>query len=157
MNAPLELQVRALESFLRLLALRNLPLKRIVHFDERPRLAVRINEHVDLRPENARVNRLTEIVHRTRAVPAQHVVFVDGVGGQKQDRHVMRTLPLFDERGQLDPVHPGHLDVEHQRCKIVTHHAQQRLFGGGRPNEGAVGVGQHHLEDVEVSRLVVDD
>ena len=69
----------------------------------------------------------------------------------------MRTLALLDERRQLDAVHAGHLDVEHQRRKIMTHDAQQRLFGGRRANERAVRVAQHHLENVEVSRLVVDD
>ena len=53
LNAALQLEVGSLECLLCLDALGDFPLQRIVHFDERPRLLIRVDEDVDLRPQDS--------------------------------------------------------------------------------------------------------
>ncbi len=44
--------------------------------------------------------------------PFEDVLVVAEVGGEEDDRDRRRLLPLLDHLGQLEAVHPGHLDVE---------------------------------------------
>ena len=146
-----------LQRLLRLLALGDLALERVVQLGERPRLAEQIDEDADLRAQDLRVDRLAQIVDRADTVAAQDVVLVDRVRRQEQDRDVLRALALLDQRRQLDAAHARHLDVEHDRRELVPHQAEQRLVGRRRADQRAVDVAEHHLEHVEVSRLIVDD
>ena len=78
----------------------------------------------DLRPQDVGVDRLAQVVDGAGAVAAQHVLVVDEVRRQEQDRDVAASARrcLISVR-QLDAAHARHLDVEHDRREVVL---QQR-------------------------------
>ena len=133
-----KLLVGQLQRRLRGLALGDFAMQRVVEIGERPRLAERFNEHADLRPQDLAVDGFAEIVHPADAVPTQDVLFVHRVGGEKQNRDILRPPALLDQRRQLEAVHAGHLDVEDQRGEVVAHQTQQRFVCGGGTHERAV-------------------
>ena len=69
----------------------------------------------------------------------------------------LRAVPLLDQGGQLDAVHVRHPDVEDQRPEVLPQHRQQGLVGGVGPHQRAAERLEHHLQRVEVARLIVDD
>jgi hypothetical protein len=77
-------------------------------------------------------------------------------GGEEDDRRVARLVPLPDERGRLEAVHLGHLDVEQHDRELVGEEPLQRLAPGAGLDEILAEALEHRLERDQVGRLVVD-
>ena len=52
------------------------------------------------------------------------------VRGEENDWNAGGFLPLFDQLGELDSTHAGHLDVEHEEGELLGDKREKRLFGG---------------------------
>src|SRR5580704_8437305 len=69
---------------------------------------------------------------------------------------MLRTFALLDQVGQLDAVHPGHLDVEYDRGELAFEQQKQRLLCGLGPDQVVFRRLQQTLEDVEIADLIID-
>ena len=107
------------------------------------RLLPELDEDGDLGAEDQRVERLHQVVDGAGAVAAEDVLGVLRDRGQEEDRDVLRPLPLLDQLGGLEAVHPRHLDVEQDRRELVVQQPPQRLLA----RRGADEIGVERLED----------
>ena len=79
-----------------------------------------VDEDGHLRPQDVRVERLHQVVDGAGLVAAEDVLRLLRDGGQEDDRHVARSLALLDQRGRLEAVEVGHLDVEQDEREVVV-------------------------------------
>ncbi len=157
LDAALQFMVRNLEGRLGLHALRDLRLQHLIQSRELPGLPKQVHEHRDFRPEDLRIDRLAQVVHRTGPVAEKDILLLDRVRRQKQNGDVLCPLPLLDQSGQLDAIHPRHLDVEDHRREFVPQQREQRFVGRLGANQRASARLEHGLERVEVAPIVVDE
>ncbi|MFO0617663.1 MAG: hypothetical protein U0414_34025 [Polyangiaceae bacterium] len=152
---------RRSERGLRLLELRrpfaHALLEALVQLRERARLAEEICEHLDFVAEDLRVRGLREVVDRACAVARDDVLIVHVVRGQEEDRHLPEFLGALDRLRELEPAHPGHLDVEDDRRHVVLEEQLQRTIRRLRAEQAVRGILEDALEGVEVPRFVVDE
>ena len=147
-----------LQRLLRVLALRDLRLQRVVQLGERARLAERVDEHPDLRPQDVRVDRLAQVIDRAGAVAAQDVVVVDQMGGEEQDGTCCVRLRCLISVASSMPLIPGIRMSRTIAAKSCRSSAQQRFVGRLRPHQRCSRCPPSIASsDVEVARLVVDD
>jgi len=120
-------------------------------------LAGQVAEDRHLRLEHQRVERLEDVVHRTRLVAARDVVHVGGQRREEDDRSVSRALAPADQRGRLEAVHSRHLDVEEDRRELVGQHRAQRLLPRAGTGDLRAERREDRLQCEEVPGVVVDD
>ena len=87
---------------------------------------VQLDEHLDLGAQHLRHHRRQDVVDRAERVAARGLHLV-GVGGDEDDRRVRRALVLADQRGGLEAVDVGHVDVEQDHRELALQHLAQRL------------------------------
>ena len=121
------------------------------------RLAVEVDEHLDLRLEDQRLDRLEHIVDRPRRIAAEDVQIVLVVGSQEDDRNARRSRPAADEACDFVAVDERHLNVEEDDGEILPQDVTQRgLARNGGDHLDARGP-QHFLDSEEIALIVVDD
>ena len=152
-----EIDVDLLQGDLGSLALGHLMLELFVQGHQRARLLVQLGEDRDLRAKHVGTDRFAQVVDAAHAVGFEHLLLLRDVGREEENRHIPRAVPLLDQGGQLDAVHIRHPDVEDQRPEVLPQHRQQGLVGGVGPHQRAAERLEHHLQRVEVARLIVDD
>ena len=124
---------------------------------ERVALLKQLDEDAHLRLEHVRRERLEQVVDRADRIPAEDVTFAAIVGGEENDRHVPRPLPLAQERRRLVPVHVGHGDVEQDHGEVRAQRFAQRRAARVRAHQLVLRIAQHRLERQEVLLVIVDD
>ena len=94
-----------------------------------------------------------DVVHRPERVAPRDVHLVAVIGGEEDDRDVLRLLALPDERGRLEPVHPGMLHVEQDDRE---RRGRARAAGPRCPDEARTsfrsGVLEHRLQRQQLLR-----
>src|SRR5439155_5566017 len=98
---------------------------------ELPVLLPQLDEDGDLRAQNGRVDRLEDVVDRTRGVTAVDLPGLHREGGHEDDRDVLRALAPLDQLRELEPVELRHLDVEQDAREVVEQELLQRGGPGG--------------------------
>jgi hypothetical protein len=124
---------------------------------ERRVLLVQIDEDRDLRAQDPGVVRLEDVIHGAGGIAAEDVVRLLADGRDEDDRDVLRALPLLDELGGLETVHPRHLDVEEDHGEIVLEQALERFFSGACVDHIELERVEHRVQRHEVLGLVVDE
>ena len=121
------------------------------------RLAVEVHEHVDLGPENERLDRLEHVIDRAGRVAAEDVQVVLVEGRQEEDRDARRARTAADHAGDLVAVEARHLHVEQDQRELVLEHVPQGCFAGCGEDQLQAGGAQHLLDGEQVAPVVVDD
>ncbi len=116
-----------------------------------------LDEDRHLRPQHVGRDRLDQVIHGADVVAAEHVRRAPVVGGQEDDRRLLRSRPLADQRGRLVAVDVGHHDVEQDQGEVLLEDLAQRLAPGPRPDNPVVRLVEHGLEGDQVLVAVVDD
>ena len=120
-------------------------------------LAIEVDEDVDLRLQDQRLDRLEDVVDGAGRVAAKDVQVVLVVGGQEQDRDARRARPRPDHGRELEAVDPRHADVEQDDRELVLEDVAQHLLAGLGEDDLEPGLAQHLLDGEEVARIVVGD
>ena len=120
-------------------------------------LARQVDEGPHLRPQDRRDDGLEQEVDRAELITLGYLVVALVVRGEEDDRHVPRPLARPDERRGLEPVHPGHLDVEEREGEVLLQQSPEGFDPGGGAHEVLPEVGQHGLEGEQIFRIVVDE
>ena len=120
-------------------------------------LAVQLDEDRDLGAKDVRVERLRQVVDGTARIAAEDVLLLRRDRRQEDDRDRARLLPLLDERGRLEAVEAGHLDVEQDHRDVVDEQLAQRGLAGTRANQVLPERLDDRLQRDEVLLQVVDE
>ena len=75
-------------------------------------LEIQLDEHVDLRPQDLRLERFEDVVDRADGVSLEDVLLVLADRREEDDRDELRSLARLDHLRCLEPVHARHLHVE---------------------------------------------
>ena len=121
-------------------------------------LLPQLDEDVDLRAQDLRVERLEDVVDRADLVPAEDVAILLREGGQEDNRDHARALALLDHLGDLEAVEVGHLDVEQDDREVVAvEQDAQRFRARSRVHELVAERLEDRAQRDQVLRAVVDE
>ena len=81
---------------------------------------IEIDEHLDLRPQDERIDRFEHHVDRTRRIGLQQMRVVAIERGQEHDRNVRRSLARADIACDFIAIHIGHVHVQQDDGKILV-------------------------------------
>jgi hypothetical protein len=142
------------------------PAARIVLDDQNPGPPLRSGRGrpVSQRPQVAghdrrqlqRIDRLGEVTVAPRGQDPLPIT-LHGVSGHRDDHDVPRRGITLEPSGQLQPIHPGQLDIHQDQPRSQLGQDPERLFGvAGGPHQKILGL-QSEPRHLEVGRVVVDD
>ena len=120
-------------------------------------LLPQLDEDRHLRAQDARVDRLEDVVDGARRIPAIEVLLLLREGRDEDDGNVLRALAALDQLRELVPVEIRHLDVEEDAGEILE---QQLLERRGPRRDGDEAVPErleYRLEREEILLVVVDE
>ncbi len=83
-----------------------------------------LSEHCDFRLQDGRIYGLGHVVYRSGAVAREKIPFIIVVGSQEDDRDVARFLAAFNDPCKFNPVHSGHLHIQHNEGKLGAQERQ---------------------------------
>jgi hypothetical protein len=121
------------------------------------RLLMQLDEDRDLRAQDFRIERLEDVVDGAGGVAAEDLLLVLRDRGDEDDGHVLRPLALLDQRGGLEAVELGHLDVQQDDRDVVVQKLAQRVLARVGVEEVLAEWIQDALEREQVLRPVVDE
>jgi acetyltransferase-like isoleucine patch superfamily enzyme len=124
---------------------------------ELPFLQVQVDEDRDLRPQHPGIERLGDVVHGARRVPAEGKLGVRARRGQEDDRHVRLAAVPLDLPGRLEAVHAGHDDVKQDDRELVRERSLDGGLTGPDEDEFLVQRRQDRLEREQVLRAIIDE
>jgi hypothetical protein len=127
-DALFQFLVRPAQRLAHALPLADLALQLEVHARQRAALAIKIDEDRDLGAQNLGVQRFGEIVHGADMIAALLILRVEHPRREEQDGDLSRALAPLDHRRQIEPAHPRHHDVEHDR-EVLIEQREQRFIG----------------------------
>ncbi len=117
---------------------------------------LQLDEHAHLGAQHLGHHRRQDVVDRAERVAARGLDLV-GVGGDEDDRRVGAALVAPDQRGGLEAVDVGHVDIEQDHRELAGQHLAQRLGARTHEHEVLVQLLQHRLEDQQLLLQVIDD
>ena len=120
-------------------------------------LAVQVDEDVDLRLQDERLDGLEHIVHRSRRVAAEDVHVVLVVRREEQDRDARRARAAADERGHLVAIHARHLHVEQDHGEILPEGPAQGFLRGVCQDHVDCRISEDLRGGEQIALIVVDD
>ena len=155
-NPMLQLLVNLLESFLGLLTLADLLLKRVVQSPERTGFPIQLNEDRHLRLEDVGRKRLEDVVHAAHRVPLadMNVTFADC--GEKYDRRVTRLVALPDQSRRLEPIHLRHFDVEKNDSSLIPQQVFESFGAGHRLNQILVEAAKYSFQREQIVSSIIN-
>ena len=121
------------------------------------RLQHEVDEDAHLGAEDLRHHRGEDEVDGAEPVAALEVGLAGAVGGDEDDRGALGALPLADQLGGLEAVHPRHPDVEEDDREVVGEDGTERLPSRLRPHQVLAEGGENRLERGELGGVVVDE
>ena len=127
-----------------------------VHLLELARLAVELDEDLDLGPQHLRNDRHRDVVDRAHLVAAQAIHVGQMNGGDEDHRGLLEPRMLADHRGELEAVEVRHADVHQDDRDLRLQQILQRLLAGRGLDQVFVELMQDDLVAQQLGRLVVD-
>ena len=123
---------------------------------DRLRFLVEIDKHADFGPHHFRVDGRRNKVHGAERVALGHLhVVVER--RDENDRRMLRPFSLANQRGRLEAVHLGHVDVEQDHGEIVFKQTAQGLAPGVGLDDVLAKLLERGLDRHDLFRHVVDD
>ena len=93
-------------------------------------LAVQLHKHANLGAQNLRLERLHDVVHRTRFVCLRDFRELARLRRHEDDRDVAGPRARADDPGRLQTVHPGHAHVQQDHRALGVQQRAKRLLPG---------------------------
>ncbi len=119
-------------------------------------MLIQHDEGIGLVPQNVRVDRLEQKVHRARLVTAKHSIRFAGARGQENDRNVFGTLRAAHEFGELEAVHLRHLHIDERQRELVLQDQLNALVARACGDDVRIVPTQQRFERDQVLLDVVD-
>ena len=116
---------------------------------------LQLDEHPHLGAQHLGHHRRQDVVDRAQRIAARGLHLV-GVGGDEDDRRVRRALVAADQRGRLEAVDVGHVDVEQDHRELARQHLAQRLGARADEDQVLLQLLEHGPEDQQLLLQVVD-
>ena len=120
-------------------------------------LEAQLDEHLHLRAEDGRLERLGDVVDRADGVALEDVFVVLADRREEDDRNELAALARLDQLRRLEAVHAGHLHVEQNHREVALEQAAQRVLARRRAHEALPERLENRLEREQVLRAVVDE
>ena len=127
-----------------------------VHAFELARLAVKLDENLDLGPQHLRDDRNRHVIDGAHLVAAQAVHVGQVNGGDEDHRGLLEPRMLADHGGKLEAVEVRHADVHQDDRDLRLQQVLQRLLPGRRLDQVFPELMQDDLVAQQLGRLVVD-
>ena len=119
-------------------------------------LAEELEEDGDLRLQDGGVDGRRDVVDRAERVAARGA-FLVAVGGDEDDRRVLRALALADQLRGLEAVHVGHVDVEEDQRELAAQEPAQGVAAGRGLHDVDADLAEHDREREPLLGPVVDE
>lgn len=84
-----------------------------------PPLAMQVEEDVGFRLQHTRIDWLEQEIDSAALVATDHPCLVPCARGDEDDGDISRALGTAHQRGELEAVHAGHLDVEKSERDVM--------------------------------------
>ena len=120
------------------------------------RLAVQIDEHLDLRAQQLGHHRNGHVVDGAELVAAQLVEVGVHDRRYEDDGGPLEARVLANHRRKLEPVQIRHADVDEDQCDVVLQQTLERLARRARFQQRLADFGEHDLMAQELRLLIVD-
>ena len=97
-----------------------------------------------------------KIIHRAQFVSLQTVQVGRVVAGDENDRRLLETRPLANQRGRFKAVHVRHVDVQQNDGEVIPQQLAERFDAVAGLDDALAQFGQNGLVRQQLSRLVID-
>ena len=129
--------------------------QRMVGPFQRPRLAVQLDEHRHLRPQNLRNHRDAHVIDCTDLVAADAIEIRGVDGSDEDDRRLGEARMFANQGGGLEAVHAWHVDVQQNDGNLFLQQDFEGLISRPGAQQILAKPRQHRLVSEQLLRLIV--